>query len=265
VKLLYEPTDPTDIARAGPGPLGDDNPRTTGGPPFPVATTFNPLTSFSTDPVHGVWASDPLWVPPTDGGAVSSWRNGGSVGTPNFTQATGTKQPTYRASTAAYNNKPTVQSDGTDDFLACNFDDLTQPIWVVLLGNYGSTSGTRYLCDAHTVQSHIIYNNSGTKNAMYAGVALGTSVDTNTNPNLHVCKFNGASSTYQLNGSLIASGNAGAVGMDGSTIFARAGGSTTAGDGHIAYYAVFTSDPTALPEWAAIKAWVTSTYGIAVA
>ena len=61
-----------------------------------AAPSFNPLTSWTTDPVHGVWASDPLWTPPADGGAVSSWRNGGSVGTPNFTQATGTKQPTYR-------------------------------------------------------------------------------------------------------------------------------------------------------------------------
>jgi hypothetical protein len=235
----------------------------------PVATaaapSFNPLTSFTTDPVHGVWASDPLWVPPSDGGAVSSWRNGGSVGTPNFTQGTGSKQPTYRASTAAYNNKPTVQSDGTDDFLASNFADLTQPIWIVLLGNYGSTSGTRYLCDAHTVQSHIIYNNSGANNYAYGSAALATTTATNTNPNLHVCKFNGASSTYQLNGTTIASGNAGAVGMDGATILARAGGSTTAGAGHIAYYAVFTSDPTAQAEWAAFKAWVTSTYGITVA
>ncbi len=43
-----------------------------------AAPSFNPLTGWTTDPVHGVWASDPLWTPPADGGAVSSWRNGGS-------------------------------------------------------------------------------------------------------------------------------------------------------------------------------------------
>ena len=44
-----------------------------------AAPSFNPLTGWTTDPLHAVWASDPLWTPPADGGAVSSWRNGGSV------------------------------------------------------------------------------------------------------------------------------------------------------------------------------------------
>lgn len=230
-----------------------------------AAPSFNPLTGWTTDPVHGVWASDPLWTPPADGGAVSDWRNGGSVGTPNFTQATGTKQPTYRASTAAFNSKPTVQADVTDDFLASNFADLTQPVWIVLLGNYGATSATRYLCDAHTTQSCLIYNNSGPNHAMYGGTGLGTLTATNTNPNLHVCKFNGASSTYHLNGSSVASGNAGALGMDGATLFGRAGGSSGFHGGHIAYYAVFTSDPTTQTEWTEFKAWCLSFYGVTVA
>ena len=33
----------------------------------------------------------------------------------------------------------------------------------------------------------------------------------------------------------------------------------------IAFFLIFTTNPTALPEWAAFKAWVTSTYGITVA
>lgn len=42
------------------------------------ASSYNPLTDWTTPPVHAVWAADPLWTPPADGGAVSSWRNGGS-------------------------------------------------------------------------------------------------------------------------------------------------------------------------------------------
>ncbi len=231
-----------------------------------AAPSFNPLTDFSTVPVHGVWASDPLWVPPADGGAVSSWRNGGSVGTPNFTQGTGSKRPTYRASTAAYNNQPTVQGDGTDDFLACNFDDLTQPFWIVLLGNYGNnTAIAKYLCDAFSVQAGIIYNNSSTKYHTYSGVPGDTGDTLDANTHVHVVKFSGVSSSYHLDGASIWTGNAGVLGMDGTTLFARAGGVGGNIPGHIAYYALFTSDPTAQTEWAAFKAWCLSFYGVTVA
>ena len=45
-------------------------------------------------------------------------------------------------------------------------------------------------------------------------------------------------------------------------------GSLVAGvylNGSIALVLIFAADPTAQAEWAAFKAWVTSTYGIAVA
>lgn len=264
MKLLYEPTAPTDLLRAGPGPLGDDNPRTTGGPPFPVATTFNPLTSFTTPPVHGVWASDPLWTPPADGGAVSSWRNGGSVGG-DLTQATGSKQPTYRASTAAFNNKPTVQSDGTDDALAVTYAaSISQPVYIVAVSSIDTAS--RYLFDGPPGGSRMMLFTPTTKYRLHAGVDLTSAGDASASPQMLFITYNGVSSSLDVNGTNVLTGNPGSNVMGGLTFFNRhtdLGGSAAAL--HLAYFAVFTTNPTALPEWTAFKAWCLSFYGITVA
>lgn len=224
------------------------------------SSTFNPLTGWTTDPVHGVWASDPLWVPPADGGAVSSWRNGGSVGG-DLVQATGTKQPTYRASTAAFNNQPTVQGDGTDDFLMATVAVIAQPVWVVLVAAHGAVKKT--LFDGSS-SLQLVYDGGSPRYFLFAGTALDSGDIIDTNPHLHVCTFNGASSGYTLDGVQIASGNAGTNTTNRFTLLSRNNGSDSS-SGSIAYAAIFDTDPTALPEWATFKAWVASTYGITVA
>ncbi len=228
--------------------------------------SFNPLTDFSTDPVHGVWASDPSWSAPADGGAVSSWRNGGSVGTPNFTQGTGSKQPTYRASTAAFNNQPTVQGDGVADNLKCNFADLAQPFWIVMIGSSGdATSTAKVLASSHTTQSGMIYNASGTTlRYAYSGTVANTGVTIDALPHLHVVKSSGTSSSYAMEGTSIWTGNLGTLGLDGATLFSESGAGANYNSGHIAYYAVFDADPTAQPEWPTFEAWALATYGIVV-
>jgi hypothetical protein len=62
VKLLYEPTAPTDLLRAGSGPLGDDAALTSGGPPFPAsAQATSPLIEIL-PPDYGYSAADPRWT-----------------------------------------------------------------------------------------------------------------------------------------------------------------------------------------------------------
>ncbi len=241
----------------------------------PVATaaapSFNPLTGWTTDPVHGVWASDPLWTPPADGGAVSSWRNGGSVGTPNFTQATGTKQPTYRASTAAFNNKPTVQADGTDDSLAATFGAaVSQPFYVVAVAAKSkAANAAEALWDDASVGAgagYPFFTDTGASTWRLGGFATLAGGTADTNPHLVNTTSNGVSSAFAVDGTTIASGTTGAADpATGVTLLAwKAGGALFSG-GHIALWLLFNTNPTALPEWAAFKAWVTSTYGITVA
>lgn len=86
---------------------------------------FPGITWFS-----AAWASDPAQTPPADGGAISTWRNGGSLGTAH-TQGTGAAQPLYRASAATLNNLPAFDFDGTDDYLHIATANLAQPFIII--------------------------------------------------------------------------------------------------------------------------------------
>ena len=233
-----------------------------------AAPSFNPLTGWTTDPLHGVWASDPLWTPPADGGAVSSWRNGGSVGG-DLVQATGSKQPTYDASNPAYNNQPVVTFDGTDDGLYVNPADVAQPWWSVVIGSIDAATATRAFV-GHGTNSGYRLGTDSTTGAQWrfvpgTGISGGT---TDTSPHLFVAKAAGASGALAVDGTSVATG---AVGTNAMTAWSIGAGNDGTGnlaaflDGNVAYAAVFDTDPTALPEWATFTAWVTSTYGITVA
>ena len=238
-----------------------------------VAATpaFNPLTSWTTAPIHGVWASDPAWTPPADGGAVSSWRNGGSVGG-DFVQETGAKQPTYDAALAAYNNAAVVTFDGTDDVLFRDIADVAQPFYLLLVGDTAGGTGAENLLgiganEAATTGSGLGDTITGVWN-IRAGGPDRPGGTTDTNPHLFRATYNGASSLLSVDGAATATGN---TGTDPATVLALGAAASAVPaysrylNGSIAYMALFTTDPSGQAEWATFKAWVTSTYGIAVA
>ena len=235
-----------------------------------AAPSFNPLTGWTTDPVHGVWASDPLWTPPADGGAVSSWRNGGSVGG-DLVQATGSKQPTYRASVAALNSKPTVQFDGADDAVSYNVTDIPQTYYLVLIAS--TSTPTSYDCAIGTseVAGRGLHIGSPLGTSPDYRISFGTAVNGGTptsDPALFVVTAAGASSALAVNGTTVLSGNMGTGALSRLTLGGWSTDGSTIADpltGHIAYAAVFTTDPTALPEWDTFKAWCLSFYGVTVA
>lgn len=227
-----------------------------------AAPSFNPLTSWTTDPVHGVWASDPLWTPPADGGAVSSWRNGGSVGG-DLVQATGSKQPTYRASTAALNGQPTVQSDGTDDGLSLTGLNIAQPLYLLVIGKWETNTNSTLVATRYSS----VDTDSGLRNNTVnfkLGVATGFDISAfNTNAHLFTCVLNNASSSASIDGAAAATGTTGANNITGIDLFNNAANHYAAA--HLGYVALFTTDPTAQPEWADFTSWVETTYGLVIA
>jgi len=184
------------------------------------------------------------------------------ISTQNLVQATGSKQPTYRASTAAFNNQPTVQGDGTDDWIGATVASIAQPVWVVLIAAHGATKKT--LFDGAATFQLVYDGGTGSRYFLFSGSALDSGDAIDTNPHLHVCTFNGASSSYALDGTVIASGNAGTTATNRFTLFARNNG-TEPGSSSIAYAAVFNTDPTAQAEWADFTSWVETTYGLTIA
>lgn len=229
-----------------------------------AAPSFNPLTSWTTDPVHGVWASDPLWVPPADGGAVSSWRNGGSVGG-DLVQATGSKQPTYDAVNAAYNNQPTVYFT-TDDVLAVDVADIAQPYYIVAIGNDSTSVDGRLVGVGGAASGNGIGNVGVFVWMLRAGSPATGGGTPDANPHVLYGEFDGTNRLF-VDGSLVWS----VGGTQALAVLSLGAGNTGVGTygnhitGNLALVLVFTTDPTALPEWAAFKAWVLTTYGITIA
>lgn len=232
--------------------------RNAGAPAGTPTSSFDPLTSWTTDPVHGVWASDPLWVPPADGGAVSSWRNGGSVGG-DLVQATGSARPTYDAVNPLYNGKPTVYFNA-DDALGVDVADIAQPVYLVVVGACAADGASRRIIGGVT--------SMGVTSAGAYLVQAGSNVLAGTatsDPHLWLGKLNGASSSITIDETLVASGNAGASALTFLSVGAYNNGSGAYSNfsvGDVALALVFTTDPTALPEWATFVAWVEDYYGV---
>lgn len=234
------------------------------GAPGATPTFSNPFTDWTTDPLHGAWASDPLWTPPADGGAVSSWRNGGSVGTPHFTQGTGAAQPTYDAENASFNNKAVVSFDGTDDRLNCDFANLSQPVYGVAVGRWRSGGA-----DELFALRYVSYDTSAGLRKVAVNYQLGlvtsySVAGADENPHLFVVTLNNASSSLAVDGAAASTGD---IGGSNNITEVDIGSNFTGqyGEVDIALLLIFTTDPTGQAEWASFKAWVTSFYGITVA
>jgi hypothetical protein len=242
----------------------------TGARPRITRYARNPGGSF--DPLNAIawhsafWAEDPDWSAPADGGAVSDWRNAGSVGTDyNAVQATASKQPTYRAATAAYNNRPTVQFDATDDFLrTAAWTATTQPLHLVVIANLGATTATRSIVDGRDAYRGLVTGFSSARWGMNWGTPVNEAVGTSTtNPSLIVQLANGASSTMDVNGTQVIATDAGVLDSIGLTLGANNIGTGSFG-GHLAFVGLYDGTLSAA-DLAALEAWATSHYGITVA
>ena len=230
--------------------------------------TFNPLTDWTTDPLHGVWASDPLWTPPADGGAVSSWRNGGSVAGVDLTQATGSKQPTYDAANPTFNNAATVNFV-TDDVLLADIATLDDPFWTLVIGNTNTNATGFYTWVAFGGGARLILWPA--IGGIYAQGDSGTALSramADTAAHFMLLELSGATSNLRIDNSTSPDV---AVGDTAATYLSLGAGNTGGGslanylNGSIALALVFNTDPTALPEWATFTSWVKTTYGLTIA
>jgi hypothetical protein len=181
-------------------------------------------------------------------------------------QGTGAAQPTYRASTAAFNSQPTVQFDGTDDRLVVTVASISQPVWLLAIGSF--SAGLDYIMGYSTSSDAGLGRFNGTDWAMSSASGFFKTYAkaiTPGSPYMVLGYFNGASSTFRANADTSTASDAGAAALNR---FAVGGHASSAGywlNGHAAYASIFTTDPTAQPEWASFTAWCLSYYGITVA
>lgn len=150
----------------------------------------------------------------SDGAAVGWIRDNAS--TYHLTQSTTANKATYRVSHVNFNGRPVWDFDGGDYYQKAFGVTYNQPNAILAVAKFTNLSSNRILCDGDDVSHrHVVYNAS-TNIVLFADVALMKSgLDTNTNILIGI--FNGASSKIYLNGGTPTTGNPGTQTMDGIT------------------------------------------------
>ncbi len=238
-----------------------------GAAPVASAPEFNPLTAFAW--AANYWASDPGWTNPGDGLGVSSWRD--SVAAVNALQAVGANQPLYRASYAGLNGKPAIEFDGTNDYLLSTATlTLAQPFSVVVIGKTDSTvaqsaataktGGTLATLFRHSTAATFAAN-AGTR--LDGAATVTTATFAVTTGVMFTSVLNNLSSKVIV-GAATATGAAGTGAYTANPVLLGASGTTPTAplDGAMAFVGFIAGDITAHGEWANLKAWATSFYGV---
>ena len=190
----------------------------------------NPLDVFS--PYLGFSSEDPRYTPPADGAAISTWRNGGSLGTA-WDQSVAGSRPTYRASLSAFGGRPAMECEGTDDKVAILTGvSLAQPFSVVFLGVTDSLSAAQIPFGLHTgsISRGLRVSNTGQIAYNASGLVSAAGLITAGTPFLAIAYVDGAGSAIVLNGAIVALGNPGAFAVDQAIIGAGRSSGTTYGN-----------------------------------
>lgn len=162
---------------------------------------------------------------PANGDPLKTWLDVSGFGN-SASQTTPTKQPTYKANYV--NGRAAVEWDGSNDSLKASFT-LIQPCTVVLAVQVATWALNTYVCGgASAINTNDLYMSPTTpKVSLYAGVDLAGSTGPTVGAWAVVSyELNGSSSTIRLNGTQIASGNAGTGTPTGITLGSDANGNS---------------------------------------
>jgi hypothetical protein len=200
---------------------------------------FNPLNVVT--PVVAAWAEDPSWTPPADGGAVSSWRLSGSLG--SFTLDTLTGTPVYRATGFGANSKPHIDFASNQSLFETFGSTVAQPYVMLVVGSKDTIGVLGSAVDGISVsqRAQIFVSAAG----LFGGNAGGSqtlaspAVVANT-AFVGAAEFNGASGVLSLDGGVLSTGkNMSTQGATGLTV----GENYTAGQdwvGNIAFVGMYS-------------------------
>ncbi len=223
--------------------------------------TYDPLTAITWQ--HAGWADDPLWANPGNGNPVSSWRNSSGAGDP---ANTGSNRPTFRTNVGAYNNKSTVEfAQASSQFLEIPMNVGTQRT-VVIIGNLNPASGSQRFMGLGTGSNLRGLGANATPWYINAGAAL-TGTNRDSDPHLLQGRYHGTLGYIYVDGTQVATGNSGTVGMTYISLGAgnNAGATASYLDGNIAFWGVYNGSFVADVGYTDFKAWVASYYGLTIA
>jgi len=186
----------------------------------------------------------------SDGDVVGNWTDL-AANADHASQATTGKKPTWQNGAGdQLNSHPVIRWDGIDDWLQATFTTggtINQPATILVVAKLDALAvndgAVHRLTSGDDISSRMILSTNTSPNpdswAMYAGLFVNGSAS-DSNWNIWLAVFNGASSQFWHNGISEGSGNAGAFGEDKLSIGSNyTGGQNWLGD--IAEVLVFSA------------------------
>lgn len=176
-----------------------------------------------------------------DGTAISQWDDQSGNGF-NAVQATAAKQPTYRASVV--NGHPTIRFDGTDDLMTTTFSStLAQPNTVFFVAKINVSGDKAFMDGLSDTTRAMVREFSGAWHYYAGGAATVSGGTPDTAWHIFGMTWDGASSSLDVDGVTVASGDSGTQGLGGLTIGALYAGSIPF-NGDFAEIAVYSDSKT---------------------
>lgn len=209
------------------------------------------------------WASDPDWTSPGDGNAIVAWRDGGAEA-----KDISGSNATFRASVAAFGNKPAIQFAGSGSLSSASWTAaIAAASTVTFVAVATATAAATQAIVANTANSAFFTGRAASNYALYRGGGGDQQGTPDSNAHLHVA-------------TIVGSAGAGVLEVDGTQVLSVAGtGSATmvsviVGNqfysftnhfltGHVAFAAVLDGAISA-PERAAVEAWAADFYGLTI-
>ena len=212
------------------------------------------------------WADDPLWTNPGNGGAVSTWRDGGTAGSYTVTQASGTKQPTFRTGVTNLNGQSAVEFDGTSDNLQVATPTVAQPYTIIGVLDVVSATGTPIFSDAVGAGRAALFINAGASWAIYTGGAAALSSASAPTTGRHVLRglFDYMGSAIVNEATTKSGALSNSTGFTGISLGAGTSGSANYASMRLGFWGLYLGDITRDPNWQNLRRILFNLYGATV-
>jgi len=151
--------------------------------------------------------------------------------------------------------------DFDSDQLNVSFSTVSQPTTIAIVAQHDTVGSSSAVFDADTGLNHLIRaEDDGPFFNMFAGNDLdGSTAD--TNPHIFVALFNGSNSILRVDGTQVASGDAGTRALDGVTLGSRGNGGNPF-DGKMGECLVYPQDKSGI--FGDIESYLSGKWGITV-
>ncbi len=211
---------------------------------------------------HSFWAEGPEFAALglADAASATTWPSESSAVA--LDQPTGAYKPTYRASDASFNNKPILQTDGTNDYMTtASISTIAQPITHVLVMLTTDTTDGAIIDSTTTTRNLFQRIASGSVWRIYTTAPLDSPSSTaDSIAHIFFLTYNGANSSIQEDGSVLVTGTAGTQSLGGQIALAATISGAAPVPAKYAFWGILAGTLT-VGQKSDLLAWAQSHYG----